>query len=78
MSESIKLAQRENKTRHDCVGKVIDWELWKKFKSDYTNKWYMYDTESVLENKTHKIRWDFEIQTDHLISPRRPDLVKKE
>ena len=23
----------------------------------------------------HKILWDFEIQTDHLISTRRPDLV---
>ena len=30
---------------------------------------------SVLENKTHKLLWDFEIQIDHLISPRRPGLV---
>ena len=29
----------------------------------------------VLENKTHKLLWNFEIQTDHLISARRPDLV---
>ena len=30
---------------------------------------------SVLENDTHKLLWDFDIQTDHLISVRRPDLI---
>ena len=30
---------------------------------------------SFLENKMHKIIWDFEIPTNHLISARRPDLV---
>ena len=35
----------------------------------------MHKPESVLENETHKILWDFEIQTDHLIPARRPDLV---
>ena len=40
------------------------------------NKWYMLDPASVLENDTHKLLWDFEIQTDHLISARRPDLIK--
>ena len=35
----------------------------------------MYDPESVLENKMHKILWDFETQTDRLISARRPDRV---
>ena len=34
----------------------------------------MYNPEFVLENETHKLLWDFEIQTDHLISARRPDL----
>ena len=35
----------------------------------------MCNPESVLENEKHKIFWDFEIQTDHLISARRPELV---
>ena len=39
------------------------------------NKSYMYNTESVLENETHKIFWDFDIETDHLIWARRLDLV---
>ena len=33
----------------------------------------MRNPESVLENERHKLNWEFEIQTDHLISPRRPD-----
>ena len=32
MSECSKLAQKENKTRQDWVGKVINWEICKKFK----------------------------------------------
>ena len=31
--------------------------------------------ESVLEIETQKIHWDFEIQTDHLNSARRTDIV---
>ena len=38
ISECSKLAQREYKTRHDWVGKVIHWEMCKKLKFDYTNK----------------------------------------
>ena len=29
----------------------------------------------VLENATHKLLWDFNIQTDYLIPTRRPDLI---
>ena len=35
----------------------------------------MHNPESVLEHKTNKLLWDFDIQTDHLISARRPDIV---
>ena len=35
----------------------------------------MHIPESVLVKETHKLLRDFEIQTDHLISPRRPDLM---
>ena len=41
----------------------------------YTNKRYKHNSESVLENDIQKLLWDFEIQTDHLVSARRPDLV---
>ena len=62
ISERGKLAQKEYKTRH--------WELCKKLKFGITN-----NPESVLENEMHKLLWDFEMQTGHLISARRPHLI---
>ena len=35
----------------------------------------MLKPESVLKNETHKIHWDFEIQTNYLIPIRRLDVV---
>ena len=35
----------------------------------------MHTPAPVLENDTHKLLWDFDIQTDHLIPARRPDLI---
>ena len=35
----------------------------------------MHNPAPVLENDSHKLRWDFSIQTDHLITARRPDLI---
>ena len=71
ISKCSKLAQKEYKTRHDWMGKVIHREMCKKFKFDHTNKWYMHNTAPVLENETHKLLGDF----DFLISARRPDLI---
>ena len=50
-------------------------EMCVKFKFDHANKWYMHNPALVLENDTHKLLWDFDIQTEHLISARRPDLI---
>ena len=35
----------------------------------------MHNPAPVLENNQHKLLWDFDIHTDHLISARRPDLI---
>ena len=35
----------------------------------------MENPESILENETHKILCDFEMQTDHRIPDRQPHLV---
>ena len=35
----------------------------------------MHNPEPVLEDDTYKLLWDFDIQTDHPISARRPDLI---
>ena len=71
--ECSKLAQKVHKTRHDLIGKEIHRQLCKNF--NHTNKWYMHSPESILENETQKFLLDFEIQTDHLISARRADIV---
>ena len=75
ISECSKLAQKEYKTRHNWVGKVIHWEMCKKFKFDLTNKWYMHNPAPILEDCTHKIIWDFDIHVDHLIPARSTDLI---
>ena len=73
--ECSKLAQKEYKTKHEWVGKMILWELCKKLKFDHTNKWYMHNPDSVIKNKTHKLLCDFDIQTDPLIFARQSDLI---
>ena len=75
ISEYCKLAQKEYKTRHNWVGKVFHWEMCKNFKFDHAKKWHMHNPTSILEDDTHKLLWDFDIHTDHLISLRRPDLM---
>ena len=70
-----KLAQKENKRRHDSAGKEIHWKLCRRFKVDHMNKGYMHNKESVQENETHKLLWDFEIKTDPQIFARRRDLI---
>ena len=35
----------------------------------------MHNSAPVLTNDTHKLQWDFDIQTDHQISARKPDLI---
>ena len=37
----------------------------------------MYNPAPVLENDSHKLLWDFNIQTDHLIPARRQDIINK-
>ena len=52
-----------------------DCELCKKLKFDHLKKWHMHNLESVLVIETHKLLLDSEIQMDHLISARRPDVI---
>ena len=35
----------------------------------------MHNPAPVLENATHTLQWDFNVETDHLIAARRPDLT---
>ena len=53
---------------------MINGDLCKKLKFDQTTKWYMNKLESVPGNKTNKIIWEFDKQTNHLIPARRLNL----
>ena len=75
ITECSKLPLKKYKTRHGWVGKVIPWDMCKKLKFDLTNKWYMHNPAHVPENNTHKLLWDYDIHTDHLIMVRKPDLL---
>ena len=47
------------------MGKVIHLEMWKTFKFNHANKWYMHILTSLIENDSQKLLWDFDIETDH-------------
>ena len=47
-----QICTEEYKSRHDWAGKVIHWEMCKKFKFNHTNKWYMHNQAAVLKNDT--------------------------
>ena len=70
-----KFAQTEYKKRHDVVGRVIHWELFKEYGVECSDKWYEHSAKSIDENEEVKLLWDFTIQTDREIHHRRPDIV---
>ena len=39
------------------------------------NKWYMHSPAALQENDSHSLLWDFDLQTDHLISEKKTDLI---
>ena len=73
--ECTKLAQKEYKRRHDLVGTAVHWELCKQLEFNHADKWYEHKPESLLENEKSQLFWDFEVQADHHIEPRRLDLI---
>ena len=75
ISECSKLAQKEYKRRHDWVGKRIHWEMCRKNRIEVKPNRYEHQPEAVQENERYKILWDFNIQTDHVIEARRPDMI---
>ena len=78
-----KLAQKEDKRKHDSVRRCVHWQFFEKLVFIWAGLWYAHEPESVVENKKLKNLWDFTIQCDHMKEARRPvivvvDKVKKE
>ena len=62
--------------KEDLALNNLKWLIYHKTQPNHLiTKWYTLRPESILENEMHKITWDFEIQTDYLISARRPEIV---
>ena len=75
VSECSMLAQREYKRRHDCVGRKIHWELRRKYGMPVTDRWYDNQQDTVTENDRCKLLWNFDVQTNHVIQARGPDVI---
>ena len=73
--ECKRLSQRKYKQRHDNVAKVFHWKLCEKYHLEKKDKWYKHVPDSVSENDEVNLLWDVNIQCDHVIEARRPDIV---
>ena len=54
---------------------MIHWELSGVHGLDRADKWYEHQPQSVSETDKTKVLWDFNIQCDHVIEARRPDVM---
>jgi len=70
-----KLSQNEYKRRHDNVAAAIHWCMCRKYLIPCNDRWYEHRAEKVAQNDEVKILWDMQVQTDHEIEARRPDIV---
>ena len=73
ISECGKRVQKDYKTRLNWMGKVIHLEWCKRLKCDHTYKSHMQNQNPSKNMRHRKFSLYFKIQTDHLISTRRPD-----
>ena len=70
-----KLAQREYKSRHDNVTRIVHWTLCRKYGLERAAHWYDHALKGVAESDEIRMLWDFMMQCDHHIECRTPDIV---
>ena len=75
IAECKKLAQKEYKQRLGNIARIVHLKLCQKFGLVGEVNWYNHISGSVVENGGVKISWDLDIQTDHVIQHRSPDIV---
>ena len=69
------LANSDHLNCHNRIASQIHWALCGKYGFDRSEQWWQHKVETVLENETYKILWDFNIYTDQAIHHRCPDIV---
>ena len=77
LSECSTMALKQYLIRHNNIARSIHWSLCNKYNIKTDARWYEHQPEKnkVMENEHVKILWDFSIQTDKVISARRPDIT---
>ncbi len=75
ISECKKLAQKEYKRGHDNVALIVHWKLCGLYQQEKAEKWYEHQPNGLTELDNVKVLWDSNIQCDHVIECRRPDIV---
>jgi len=75
ISECSKLAQLDYNKRHDKVAGAVHWSLCETYHIKHSEQWYQHMAEPIIETESVKILWDMNIQTDHVIVHRRPDII---
>ena len=69
------MAQKEYKSRHDNVKRIVHWKLCRNCNLKRSEKWYEHAPEGVVDNEEVKILWDVMIRCDREIKTRKPDIV---
>ena len=69
------LANGDYLNRHNRIASQINWALCGTYGFDRSEQCWQHKVETVLENETSKILWDFNIYTGRAMHHRRPDIV---
>ena len=75
ISECKCLAQKEYKRGHDNIARLVHGALGCKYDLRRSEKWYDHQPDGVVKSERCKILWDMNIQCDHVIEARRPDIA---
>ena len=72
------LAATQYLRRHNEVARAVHWGICKAYDVEVSKSYWKHEPPDVVETQSVKILWDFEIQTDHHIPARRPDIVVRD
>jgi len=69
------IAQSYYKKHHDTITRIIYWELARRGGLECTNKYWDHCPQSVIQNDSMKLLWDFTVQTDRHLPHNGPDII---
>ena len=72
---SVKIWPNGNISTDATNAKAVHWKLCEKYHLEKKDKWHEHAPDSVSKNDEVKLLWDVNIQCDHVIEAKRPDIV---